>query len=47
MGRIERCVSSTSYRFDKIRVDPLERPNSLMDVFKSLPYKRTGVNVKV
>lgn len=47
MGRIERCINATSYRFDKIRVDPLERPNSLMDVFKSLPYKRTGVNVKV
>lgn len=47
VGRIERCINATSYRFEKIRVDPLERPNSLMDVFKSLPYKRTGVNVKV
>jgi len=47
IGRIERCINATSYRFEKIRIDPLERPNSLMDVFKSLPYKRTGVNVKV
>lgn len=47
VGRIERCINATDYRFEKIRVDPLERPNSLMDVFKSLPYKRTGVNVKV
>jgi len=47
VGRIERCINATSYRFEKIRVDPLERPNSLMDVFKSLPYKRTGVNVKI
>ena len=28
-------------------VDRLERSRSLMDVFRSLPYKRTGVDVKI
>ncbi len=42
-----KCISASSYQFGTIAIDKLERPRSLMDVFKSLPYKRTGVNVKV
>ncbi|MCI8624012.1 MAG: antitoxin [Provencibacterium sp.] len=45
--RIKRSSGATGYRFGEIRVDKLDRPRSLMDVFKSLPYKRTGVDVKI
>ena len=44
---LRSCTQGTGYRFGDIRVDRLDRPRSLMDVFKSLPYKRTGVDVKV
>ncbi|WP_101909400.1 antitoxin [Marasmitruncus massiliensis] len=45
--RFVKCISASSYQFGTIAIDKLERPRSLMDVFKSLPYKRTGVNVKI
>ena len=41
------CAGQSGYRIGEIRVDPLKRPRSLMDVFRSLPYKRTGVDVKI
>lgn len=41
------CTGKTGYRFGEINVDRLDRPRSLMDVFKSLPYKRTGVDVTI
>jgi len=41
------CAGQSGYRIGEIRVDRLERPRSLMDVFRSLPYKRTGVDVKI
>lgn len=44
---LKSCTGDTGYRFGEIRVDKLERPRSLMDVFKSLPYKRTGVDVRI
>lgn len=44
---LRSCTQGTGYRFGDIRVDRLDRPRSLMDVFKSLPYKRTGVDVKI
>lgn len=44
---LRSCAGQTGYRFGEIRVDRLDRPRSLMDVFKSLPYKRTGVDVKI
>lgn len=44
---IARSVGGTGYRFKDIAVDRLERPRSLMDVFKALPRKRTGINIKV
>ena len=40
-------VNTTDYRMGKTEVEPLERPRSLMDVFHSLPYKRTGVDLKI
>lgn len=44
---LRQCAGDTGYRFGEIKVDRLDRPRSLMDVFKSLPYKRTGVDVKI
>ena len=45
--RVKRAAGATGYRFGEVRVDKLEKARSLMDVFKSLPYKRTGVNVRI
>ena len=44
---LRTAIQSTGYQFGEMRVDRLERPRSLMDVFRSLPYKRTGVDVKI
>ena len=41
------AIAATGYQFGEVRMDRLERPRSLMDVFHSLPYKRTGVDVKI
>ena len=46
-GDLRSCAGNTGYRFGEINVDRLDRPRSLMDVFKSLPYKRTGVDVTI
>lgn len=40
-------LDTTEYRFEEITVDKMERQRSLMDVFKTLPHKRTGINVTV
>ncbi len=45
--RIKQVTGASGYRFGEIRVDKLDKPRSLMDVFKSLPYKRTGVDVRI
>ncbi|MEM1485284.1 antitoxin [Oscillospiraceae bacterium PP1C4] len=42
-----KSIAGSRYRFEHIKIDGLERPRSLMDTFKFLPYKRTGVDVKV
>ena len=44
---LRACVGQTGYHFGEISVQRLEHPRSLMDVFRSLPYKRTGVDVTV
>lgn len=43
---IGKQISSTGYQLLGMNVDKLERSRSLMDVFKNLPHKRTGVDVK-
>lgn len=45
--KLRACVGQTGYHFSEINVQRLEHPRSLMDVFRSLPYKRTGVDVTV
>ena len=32
---------------DRVEVSGLDHVRSLMDVFKNLPYRRTGVDVKI
>lgn len=36
-----------SYRIGNVKLKPLAKARSLMDVFKSLPYKRVGVDVRI
>ena len=42
---LSQCLRGLDYRFGEIQFNRLERPRSLMDVFRSLPYRRTGVDV--
>ena len=44
---IPRLLAGTDYRLGKTRVASLEKTRSLMEVFKSLPYRRVGVDVKI
>lgn len=44
---IARAAAKTGYRFADIQVARMERPRSLMDVFKTLPHRRTGIDVKI
>lgn len=46
-SELRGCAQNTGYKFGEIQVERLERSRSLMDVFKSLPYKRTGVDVRI
>lgn len=44
---IRRSIRGLDFQVGQMRVENLERPRSLMEVFRSLPFKRTGVDVKV
>ncbi|MEG0692756.1 MAG: antitoxin [Oscillospiraceae bacterium] len=44
---IEKTLTGSSYQFENILVAKLERSRSLMEVFKTLPHRRTGVDVKI
>lgn len=44
---VREQISATGYRLLSLSVDKLEKHRSLMDVFKTLPHRRTGVDVKV
>lgn len=44
---VREQMASTGYKLLNLSVDRLERQRSLMDVFKTLPHKRTGVDVKI
>ena len=45
--QLASLVANLSYRLGDVRVLPLDHSRSLMEVFKSLPYKRAGVDVKI
>jgi hypothetical protein len=37
----------TPYRLGRMEIETLDHPRSLMEVFKTLPYKRMGVDVLI
>jgi hypothetical protein len=44
---LPQLLSNSTYRIGRAKVDTIKEPRSLMDVFKSLPYRRVGVDVTV
>lgn len=46
-AKLPNIINANGYVADEVRVDSLQSPRSLMDVFKDLPYKRTGIDVKI
>ncbi|MEG1953435.1 MAG: antitoxin [Hydrogenoanaerobacterium sp.] len=44
---VKELLLGSKYRFSAINVDKLERHRSLMDVFKTLPHRRAGIDVTV
>ena len=47
MKNLPKALKGLPYRLGNTKVEPLGKSRSLMDVFKSLPYKRVGVDVKI
>ena len=45
--RLPACMEAAGLQLGTVRMEELEKTRSLMDVFKFLPYKRMGVNVKI
>ncbi|WP_394912089.1 antitoxin [uncultured Robinsoniella sp.] len=46
-GDFTGIAKEHGYQMEEINIDKMEKVRSLMDVFKDLPYKRTGVDVKI
>ena len=44
---VRKVLEQTPYQAGNIQVQELKQPRSLMQVFKTLPYRRTGVDVKI
>lgn len=44
---LRSSLESTEYRLGDARVETLGKSRSLMEIFKSLPYKRVGVDVRI
>lgn len=44
---LKKCIKFSEYSFDEIKVGKLEKTRSLVEVFPSLPRKRTGINVRI
>jgi hypothetical protein len=47
LPELPASLRNTAYRLGRMRVQALDHGRSLMEVFKSLPYKRVGVDVKI
>lgn len=47
MKSLPALMAGTQYKLGKTNIGTLDHTRSLMDVFKSLPYKRVGVDVKI
>lgn len=44
---LAKTIQNLGYKTGNLQILPLERPRSLMEAFKSLPYKRMGLDVKI
>ncbi len=44
---LKNAIEQTGYTFTDIKVSDMQKQRSLMQVFKTLPHKRTGINVKI
>ena len=47
LPEIKKIAGEKGYLMNEARVEKLDHIRSLMDVFKTLPYRRTGVDVKI
>lgn len=47
MKSVPKLFYGSDYHLGKTQVAPFEKTRSLMEVFKSLPYRRVGVDVKI
>ena len=47
MPEFRQIMESHGYRVVSVESKEMEHVRSLMDVFENLPYKRTGIDVKV
>lgn len=46
-SELKKCISFSDYTFSNIQTGKLERTRSLVEVFPTLPKKRTGINVRI
>ncbi|MGN1482111.1 hypothetical protein [Porcipelethomonas sp.] len=44
---LKKSISFSEYSFNEIKVGKLEKTRSLVEVFPTLPRKRTGINVRI
>lgn len=42
-----KCVTASDFQVRDLNIGKLERPRSLVEVFPTLPEKRTGINVRI
>lgn len=47
LPEFKKIAEQKGYQMSDAKVEKLEHIRSLMDVFKTLPYRRTGVDVKI
>ncbi len=46
-SQLRECIKFSNYKFENINVSKLEKSRSLIEVFPTLPQKRTGINVTI
>jgi hypothetical protein len=45
--QLRQCINFSDYTFEEIKFEEMKQTRSLIQVFKSLPFKRTGVDVRI
>ena len=46
-NELKKSISFSEYNFNEITLGQLEKTRSLVEVFPTLPQKRTGINVRI